>query len=90
MDIRYCPNCGFDHLQELNGSLYEPCTVCVNCKTVFINKLIEVPRQELNNSYNTDRHDQIIKTANIMFGKSRVKKEQLVKLGIIDKNGNLK
>ncbi len=54
---------------EIGGETFE--NGGVGSDTVFVNKLVEVHKQELNSSYNTDRHDQIIKEANIMFGKGR-------------------
>ena len=90
MDRKYCPDCGFEYLQEMNSTLYQHCFVCVNCKKVFISTLLEVEKDRLNENYRTDRHSEIIKSANIKFAKTRVNIDQLLKLKMIDKDGNLK
>ena len=83
MTDEYCV-CGHVWVKVFNTMLYSDCYYCPNCDKVFAVTVREVTREEFEETYVSDRFEQIKKHALFKQAKRKITPDDLKKLGYLD------
>lgn len=82
IDDTFCP-CGNSWIRVPNSTLFSDCYYCSHCDKIFQPTIKEVPKKWFDKNFSSPRFEQIKNLALIIQAKSKVKKEDLEKLGYL-------
>ncbi|MCP3925022.1 MAG: hypothetical protein GY714_20790 [Desulfobacterales bacterium] len=81
----YCPK-GHDMTEVMKSTLYPKYFYCHHCKEIYVTALTKIVKDVMDREYCTDRYGELVRLAEIIKAKKRVKVKDLVKLGYLDKS----
>jgi len=84
IDDRFCPK-GHSWVRVNSSFIFSDCYYCEKCDKIYQPTVKEVSKKWFKNNFNSDRFEEIKQLALIIKAKEKVTKEDLQKLGYLNK-----